>query len=334
MNTLEQDHMASQHNQEACDLLVPERALWSCVEAMPDLSAMQASAMWSLAIGAAHSFAARSMLFPIFKALRPASVVETGTFHGLTSAFMWRLGYLNKKRPRLMTFDLEASDLAPCLWANLGAADQITFVRGDSGIMVRQCAGSNQEFVLIDGDHTYAGAQRDWEAIHPLLAHRSVVFFDNMRHSGGCGRFFETLDPLWFHPDMAILVRGLSNVELHSAFTFYIQRLLPTWATALASTDGNEVRTSLRSVIELLSPPPPDVTDYREIANTCRNLSWLSSSAAYPPLSECLVISSQYGIGTVRQARRQRALEALPESILPWARRLYHLVCPAHPKSA
>src|SRR5713101_4716821 len=91
LNTFGQNPTAPKQHEPACDLLVPEQALWSCIEAMPDLSAVQASAMWSLALGAAHSFAARSMLFPIFKILSPASVVETGTFHGLTSAFMWRL---------------------------------------------------------------------------------------------------------------------------------------------------------------------------------------------------------------------------------------------------
>ncbi len=89
--------MTPHPSEEVRDLLRPERALWSCIEAMPDLSAVQASAMWSLALGAAHSFEARSMLFPIFKELRPGTVLETGTFHGLTSAFMWRPGDLNNK---------------------------------------------------------------------------------------------------------------------------------------------------------------------------------------------------------------------------------------------
>src|SRR6266536_2239310 len=314
--------MTPHPSEEVRDLLRPERALWSCIEAMPDLSAVQASAMWSLALGAAHSFEARSMLFPIFKELRPGTVLETGTFHGLTSAFMWRLGDLNKKRPKVMTFDLDASEMGPMVWANLGADDHVTFVRGDSGITVSEFAERNQEYVLIDGDHSYDGARRDWEAIRPLLAERSVVFFDNMRHSAGCGSFFASLDPLWFHPEMAMVICGLSPVELHSIFTFYIQRLLPMWANALTSTRGNEVRTSIRSVIDVLDAPPSDVRGYRNIANACRTLSVLSSNAEYPPHSECLAISSQYGIGTVRQARRQRVLEAMPNSILPWARRL------------
>src|SRR6266567_879150 len=146
--------MTTQSNEKAHDLLMPERALWSCIEAMPNLGAVQASTTWSLALGAAHSFEARSMLFPIFKKLRPATVLEIGTFHGLTSAFMWRLGHLNKKRPKVMTFDLDASDLGPMLWANLGATDHITFVRGDSGITVSEYAEKDQEFVLIDGDHS------------------------------------------------------------------------------------------------------------------------------------------------------------------------------------
>ena len=326
----DQKHMPLQQNEKSCDVLLPERALWSCIEAMPDLSSLQASAMWSLALGASHSFEARSMIFSVFKVLRPTSLIETGTFHGLTSAFMWRLCDINEKRSKVMTFDIEASDLAPRLWLNIGAADDITFVAGNSGAMIPQCAESGQEFVLIDGDHTYAGAKHDWGAVQPLLADRSVVFFDNMGHSSGCGRFFATLDPLWFHPEMAIAVRGFTAGELHTVFAFYIQRLLPTWVRAVASGNGNEVRIAMRYLIELLEMPLSDVTNYREIATMCRDLSFVSASAQYPPLSELLAISSKYGIGTARQAHRQRIREATPGWLRPWTSRLYHLLRLAH----
>jgi len=318
--------MPSQPNEESGDLQLPEQALWTCIEAMPDLSSLQASAMWSLVLGASHSFEARSMIFSIFKILRPAFLIETGTFHGLTSAFLWRLGEINETRPKVITFDIEASDLAPRLWANLGASDQINFVGGDSGARVSQCAESGQEFVLIDGDHTYEGAKRDWEAVQPLLAARSVVFFDNMGHSGGCGKFFATLDPFWFHPEMAMTVRGLSTNELHTIFTFYIQRLLRMWMGALISRGGGEVRASIESLMKFLERPPSDVTDYREIANACRSLSDVASCARYPSLSEIFALSSKYGIGSKRDARRQRIREAIPGWLLAPTRRLYHLL--------
>lgn len=324
--------MPLQQNEQACDVLSPERALWSCIQAIPDLSSLQSSAMWSLALGASHSFEARSMISSVFKVLRPAFLIETGTFHGLTSAFMWRLCDMNEKRLKVMTFDIEASNLAPRLWRNIGAADDITFVPGDSGAMIPQYAESCQEFVLIDGDHTYAGAKRDWEAIQPLLADRSIVFFDNMSHSSGCGRFFATLCPLWFHPEMAIAVRGLSGRELHTVFAFYIQRLLPTWMRAVTSAQGNEVLITIGSLIELLERPPSDVNSYREVATMCRDLSLVTASAEYPRLSELMAISSQYGIGNVRQARRQRIREATPGWLRPWISRLYHLFRPGHLK--
>jgi hypothetical protein len=325
--------MPLQQNERPCDVLLPEQVLWSCIEALPDLSSLQAATIWSLALGASHSYEARSMIFSVFKVLHPAFIIETGTFHGLTSAFMWRLGDVNEQRPKLMTFDIESSNLAPRLWRNMGAADDITFVEGDSGTMIAQRVESGQEFVLIDGDHTYVGAERDWEAVQPHLAERSVVFFDNMGHSGGCGRFFATLDPLWFHPEMAIAIQGISGEELHKIFAFYIQRLLPAWMREVASGHGNEVRAAMRSLIELLEGPPCDVTDYQEIATKCYDLSLMSASAEYPRLSELLGISSQYGIGTVRQARHQRIREALPGWLLPWTSRLYRLVRTSQPKS-
>jgi len=98
----EQKHMPLQQNEESCDVLLPERALWSCIEAMPDLSSLQASAMWSLALGASHSFEARSMISSVFQSTSPDFLIETGTFHGLTSAFMWRLCDINEKRPKVI----------------------------------------------------------------------------------------------------------------------------------------------------------------------------------------------------------------------------------------
>jgi predicted O-methyltransferase YrrM len=303
-----------------------ENVLWNCLEAMPDLSALQTSTMWSLSLGASHSYEARSMMLSLFQVLRPRSVIETGTNHGLTSAFMWKLGEAIGAKPRVMTFDVSASTLAPQVWQKLGAAEEIVFVKGDSGQMISQVCKQEQDFVLIDGDHSYAGAERDWMAIKGLLSTRSVVFFDNMQHGGGCGRFFSTLDPLWFHPEMAFVARALSVDELRSVFATYIHRLMPLWLGAITSRQGDEIRRNVRSLLELMENPLKDAASYRQVADLCKDLSSDSDSKDRPRLSELVMTSARFGIGTPAQARRQRIRESLPAWLNPWASRIYSLL--------
>src|SRR5262245_24270797 len=73
------------------DWTQPERVLWSCLDAVPTLPELQIASMLSFSLGAGHSYEARSMLWSVFHVLRPSSIVETGTNHGLTTAFLWTL---------------------------------------------------------------------------------------------------------------------------------------------------------------------------------------------------------------------------------------------------
>lgn len=50
------------------------------------------------------------------------------------------------------------------------------------------------DLVLIDGDHSYSGAKKDWEGIQQNIKEGSIVIFDDLDHPGGCGRaFFEVV---------------------------------------------------------------------------------------------------------------------------------------------
>ena len=48
------------------------------------------------------------------------------------------------------------------------------------------------DFALIDGDHTYEGAKRDWENVKPLMHKHGVVCFDNLEME--CGKVFYEID--------------------------------------------------------------------------------------------------------------------------------------------
>jgi len=49
------------------------------------------------------------------------------------------------------------------------------------------------DFVLVDGDHSYAGVKRDWDTIQPYLQDRAVILFDNVNIKG-VARLFGEID--------------------------------------------------------------------------------------------------------------------------------------------
>ena len=306
--------------------LLPERILWDCIEAISSLHELQIASMRSLTLGASHSYEARSMLYPVFQVLRPGYIVEIGTYHGLTSAFMWKLNKELGQLSKVITFDIAASKLAPLIWRSLGASGFVTFIHGDSADMIPKKCEEGIEFALIDGDHSYNAAERDWRAIQPLLAPRSVVFFDNMQHPGGCGKFFSTLQPLWFHPEMAIAVSGLTEREVHSLLTAYLQRNLPLWMSALITKRGDELRRNLRALLQMMQQPLSDLETQRATFSLCHDLSATAIDSERPRFWELMEISAHYGIGTLAEARHQQIREALPGWLHPWLSRVYRLV--------
>ena len=65
-------------------------------------------------------------------------------------------------------------------------------------------AADRYSFVLIDGDHSYAAAKRDWDNLidSGCLAAGAVVLFDNLNHGAGCGKVFYELDPTQYQKTM------------------------------------------------------------------------------------------------------------------------------------
>jgi hypothetical protein len=46
------------------------------------------------------------------------------------------------------------------------------------------------DLVLIDGDHSYRGCLKDWDNIQKNIDDGTLVLFDNLNHSGKCGKVF------------------------------------------------------------------------------------------------------------------------------------------------
>lgn len=310
----------------SADISLPDVLVWRCVKGLPDAEAIQAATMLSLSLGAGHSFEARSMLWAIFRVLRPGTIVETGTNHGLTTAFMSLLGHAVGRGPEIVTLDLASSSLATVMWKALGIADSVRFVQGDSGSKIPVSCRAGVQFALVDGDHSYSGGEPDWRALDPLLDSNSVTFFDNMQHPAGCGRFFSTLSPLCFHPEMAFLPRGLSFKDLLTVFASYSSRVLPLWLMALPSNEGPGLKPLLAAFTESLVNDSPRWSSVQRTANLCAELSALAARAELPPASHVMRISARYGIGTAADAKRQQIKEMLPTFVHPFARSIYRLL--------
>ncbi len=69
------------------------------------------------------------------------------------------------------------------------------------------------DLVLIDGDHSYGGAKLDWDSIQNNIGSGSIVAFDDLGHSGGCGKVFYDLQDVYetetFHNDEGIECFGV-----------------------------------------------------------------------------------------------------------------------------
>ena len=304
-----------------------QSALWTCLEIM-EQEELQAATIESLSLGPQSAQAARPMLWSLFSCLQPRAIIETGTSHGLTSAFLWCLGDQLGVRPEIWTFDLAQSTLAPRLWSQIGAERQIHFFRGDSSRLIATHCRPPVDFALIDGDHSYAGAERDWRAIEPMLQQRSAVYLDNMDHSDGCGRFFAELSPLWFHPSMAVLVRGLDGGELQSIFRRYVDTQLSAWLAASAAAEGDRLRAVLRTLLGLLQVPLSPSARI-EVAAACREASHLAAASVSLPLSVLRRLSAAHNIGSREAACRERLLELLPVAARRWVERAYHALKPS-----
>jgi predicted O-methyltransferase YrrM len=50
------------------------------------------------------------------------------------------------------------------------------------------------DFVLIDGDHYYHSAKKDWEGIQKNISKGSIVLFDDLDHPCGCGKAFREIE--------------------------------------------------------------------------------------------------------------------------------------------
>jgi predicted O-methyltransferase YrrM len=121
--------------------------------------------------------AERLLLYTLIFALRPARYLEIGTFKGGSALVVTAAMDSQDADGRLICIDPEPQ-IDPEHWKRL--EHRTTLLRGFSPDILSQAykvAGGPFDFVLIDGDHTYAGVLRDANGVLPFVADGAYLLF-------------------------------------------------------------------------------------------------------------------------------------------------------------
>jgi predicted O-methyltransferase YrrM len=158
------------------------------------------------------------LLYAMVRAIRPKTVVETGSFIGYSTLCLAQ-ALEDNGEGHLHCFDLfgpshVADYVSPVIGRRetlleyvrdhldqAGLAHRATLRAGDSSENIRDAfAGQTEvvDFAFIDGDHTANGCAKDWNALAPLLREEALTILHDTKASGcgwlGPGMLLETLD--------------------------------------------------------------------------------------------------------------------------------------------
>ena len=141
----------------------------------------------SLAAGAIQKVPELARLIALVRALRPAAVVEIGSFKGGTLAAWCKVAAPDAV---LVSVDLPVEFGTPATPDDLRklarSRQRLEVVRGDSHAdetraqVETALAGREVDFLMIDGDHTYDGVSRDFELYAPLVRDGGVIAFHDV----------------------------------------------------------------------------------------------------------------------------------------------------------
>jgi predicted O-methyltransferase YrrM len=123
------------------------------------------------------SRAERLLLFSLIFGLRPKRFLEIGTFQGGSALVVAAAMDASDTDGRLVCVDPELR-IAPEHWARIEHRT-ILLEEPSPDALPRafQVAGGPFDFVLIDGDHSYAGVMRDANGVLPYLADGAYLLF-------------------------------------------------------------------------------------------------------------------------------------------------------------
>lgn len=141
--------------------------------------------------GAVQKPAELAGLLKFLSAQHPRTIVEIGTFRGGT-LFAWcRVAALDAT---IISIDLPGGmfgggyswlrgltfRLYPKHGQRLHLLRQNSHEAQTRDRVVRLLGGQRADFLMIDGDHTYAGVKRDWELYAPLVGSGGIIAFHDI----------------------------------------------------------------------------------------------------------------------------------------------------------
>lgn len=118
------------------------------------------------------------------QSLRPVRICEIGTANGGTLAL---LASVATERAQLLSLDIAYTEGAARAFRSLmNKGQSLTCIEADSRspetlAKVKQWLGSDQlDFLLIDGDHSYAAVKSDFEMYAPLVRQGGIIAFHDI----------------------------------------------------------------------------------------------------------------------------------------------------------
>lgn len=174
------------------------------------------------------------LLYGLVRALKPQIAVEIGSAQGKSACYIGA-ALKDNGGGKLVAIDPHC----PTAWNDTGAVDSFSTMQSNlrrarvqDFVEIRrqfssQAAGGWElpiDFLFLDGDHTYEGVKRDWEAFSPFVTKSGIVVFhdtawefhrDNpcYRPDMGVPRFVEELRATGFPVVTSFRDFGLSLVQ-------------------------------------------------------------------------------------------------------------------------
>jgi predicted O-methyltransferase YrrM len=135
--------------------------------------------------------------------LAQGPILEIGTFHGKSAVLMASAVQDAGQNTTIYSLDVDHSYIRAAREQALSheVADRVVFVRGTVGAFARMYPHLQPALVFVDGDHSYAGVQRDLTVLERLIPDNGLILFhdfnDDPRNDDPANREVKVRPAVW-----------------------------------------------------------------------------------------------------------------------------------------